>query len=188
MESKDYRHKNALFLDRDGVINKRIVDGYVDCYEQFEFESKALEALAVLSHFFEPIIVVTNQQGIGKGLMTEQDFDVITQKMIADIKNSGGRIDKVFHCPDLAQKNSFNRKPNVGMGLKARRIFPSIRFKQSLMVGDAFSDMVFGKRLKMKCVLIADSPLIARREPKFVDMKFDNLYEFAKYIENEKKN
>nr|MBP7533587.1 phosphatase [Chitinophagales bacterium] len=61
----------TLFLDRDGVINRRIIDGYVTHYNQFVFNDGVLPALQILAQHFRRIVVVTNQQGIAKGLMTE---------------------------------------------------------------------------------------------------------------------
>ena len=67
----------ALFLDRDGVLNERIVDGYATRIEDFKILDGVLDALAMLSHKFDRIFMVTNQQGIGKGLMTDDDLQSI---------------------------------------------------------------------------------------------------------------
>ncbi|MEE0266856.1 MAG: HAD-IIIA family hydrolase [Bacteroidales bacterium] len=180
--------KNAryLFLDRDGVINVRLIDDYVKRKEEFEFLEGSLEAFKIFVKYFDKIVVVTNQQGIGKGLMSENDLEQIHSYMKNEVELAGGRIDEVFFCPNLAKENSIDRKPSVGMGLKARKLFREIRFKDSIMVGDSLSDMVFGKRLKMHTVFIAPSPSKARKHPKRIDKVCNNLLEFAKYIENEK--
>ena len=180
--------KNAryLFLDRDGVINVRLIDDYVKRKEEFEFLEGSLEAFKIFAKSFDKIVVVTNQQGIGKGLMSENDLGQIHSYMKNEVELAGGRIDEVFFCPKLAKENSIDRKPSVGMGLKARKLFREIRFKDSIMVGDSLSDMVFGKRLKMHTVFIAPSPSKARKHPKRIDKVCNNLLEFAKYIENEK--
>jgi histidinol-phosphate phosphatase family protein len=172
----------TLFLDRDGVINKRIIDGYVYLWNEFVFENGVLDALQILSKYFNPIIVVTNQQGIGRGLMSEEDFSLICKNMKEAVLENGGRIDHIFHCPALKKDNSFNRKPQVGMGLQARRLSSSINFKNSIMVGDSFSDMLFGKRLKMTTALIADNCDMARKYPQIIDLKFASLIEFANFI------
>jgi D,D-heptose 1,7-bisphosphate phosphatase len=176
--------KPTLFLDRDGVINKRIIDGYVCQWSEFVFEDNVLEALSILSPFFHRIIVVTNQQGIGKGLMTEEDFCHITEKMKQEVTINGGRIDCVLHCSALECDNSFCRKPKVGMGLQARKIYPEIRFKNSVMVGDSLSDMLFGKWLKMNTVLIADNTKLSRKYPEIIDRKYKTLKEYAQYVKN----
>lgn len=180
---KDARY---LFLDRDGVINVRLIDDYVKRKEEFEFLEGNLEAFKIFNRLFDKIVVVTNQQGIGKGLMSENDLEQVHSYMKKEIEQCGGRIDAVFHCPSLAKENSIDRKPKVGMGLKARKLFKEIRFKDSIMVGDSLSDLVFGKRLKMHTVHISSSPSTARKHPKRIDKVCNNLLEFAKYIENEK--
>ena len=175
-----------LFLDRDGVINRRLVGDYVKCQDEFEFLEGNLEAFRIFNRLFDKIVVVTNQQGIGKGLMSENDLEQVHSYMKKEIDQCGGRIDAVFHCPSLAKENSIDRKPNVGMGLKARKLFKEIRFKDSIMVGDSLSDLVFGKRLKMHTVHISSTPSTARKHPKRIDKVCNNLLEFAKYIEDEK--
>ena len=89
----------SLFLDRDGVINKRIIDRYVSSWDQFVFLPGVLDAMKILSGGFGKILVVSNQQGIGKGLMTDDDVRNIHIRMAAEIKNGGGIIDKTYYCP-----------------------------------------------------------------------------------------
>ena len=175
-----------LFLDRDGVINVRLIADYVKRKEEFEFIEGVLDAFEIFSRHFDKIVVVTNQQGIGKGLMSESDLNEIHSFMKTEVERRGGRVDAVFFCPKLAKENSIDRKPGVGMGLKARKQYKEIRFKDSIMVGDSLTDLVFGKRLKMHTVHISSSCSTARKHPKRIDMVFNNLLEFAKYIDNEK--
>jgi len=172
----------TLFLDRDGVINKRIIDQYVLNTNDFQWIEGVKESIRFFSSIFEFIIVVTNQQGIGKGLMTEDDLEKIHKQMILDIKQSGGKIDKIYYCPDLKETNSFFRKPQPGMGLKAKKDFPSIHFKKSVMVGDTLSDMQFGKKLNMIAVLINQDIKLPRQAPHLVDYRFDLLRHFANYV------
>ena len=139
----------TLFLDRDGVINKRIPGQYVRLWEEFEFLPGVLEALSLFQSIFGRIVIVTNQQGIGKDLMTEADLEAVHRQMLQEIHATGGRIDGVYHCPDLAYENSFCRKPNPGMAYQAKKDFPEIDFKRSLMAGNSLSDIQFGCRLGM---------------------------------------
>jgi histidinol-phosphate phosphatase family protein len=170
----------TLFLDRDGVINRRLVDDYVKVVDEFVFEDGALEAVAKLSKCFERIVVVTNQQGIGRKMMNENTLHEIHNYMKNEIEKANGRIDAIYFCPDLSHSKSLYRKPNIGMGLLAKRQFPNIRFKQSVMVGDSISDMRFGKKLGMKTVFISnDKPLVASHS-KLIDQNFNSLYEYAK--------
>ena len=138
-----------LFLDRDGVINRHRPDDYVKTWEEFEFLPGILKTLAVWNKRFKNILVVTNQRGVGKGLMSEVTMLDIHWRMIAEIEQHGGRIDKIYYCTDL-NNDSPNRKPNIGMALQAKADFPDIDFAKSIMVGDSESDMEFGRRAGMK--------------------------------------
>ncbi|MCX6250978.1 MAG: HAD-IIIA family hydrolase [Bacteroidetes bacterium] len=169
----------TLFLDRDGVINKRIVGDYIRSWEQFIFLPGLPEAISALSKLFGKIIVVSNQQGIGKGLMTDEDVELIHQRMIEEIGSSGGRINKAYHSPFLEQEKSIHRKPNVGMGLTARKDFPDIRYKKSIMAGDSLSDMIFGRKLGMKTVFLSDDKHIIHKGHPFIDFVFKDLYTFS---------
>ena len=144
----------TLFLDRDGVINRRIPGQYVEDWSSFEFLPGTREAIARFSKIFGHIVVVTNQQGIGKGLMTTTQLEQIHQQMLSAIQDAGGRIDAVYFCPDLSIHNPPCRKPNTGMGHQAKADFPTINFSKSVMVGDSASDIAFGRRLGMQLVLI----------------------------------
>jgi histidinol-phosphate phosphatase family protein len=165
----------SLFLDRDGVINRRIVGGYVKTWDEMGFLPGVLDAIASFSNIFNRIFVVSNQQGVGKGLMTMDEVINIHHLMVSEINKAGGRIDGVYFCPNLESDRSIMRKPNIGMALRARREFPEIRFNRSLMVGDSLSDMIFGKRTGMKTALIASSPELAQKFPHFIDYLFPDL-------------
>ena len=169
----------TLFLDRDGVINKRIKGDYIRLWEQFEFLPGAQKAFRIFSEIFGRIIVVSNQQGIGKGLMTENDVQNIHEKMIREIQKQNGRIDKTYFSPFLDSEKSIHRKPNVGMALNARKDFPEIRFKKSMMAGDSLSDMVFGKRLNMKTVFICIDGKLIRQGHTIIDYVCPDLLTFA---------
>ena len=166
----------TLFLDRDGVINKQIKGGYVTDIESFQFLDGALNALSELSRIFGRIIVVTNQQCIGKKIITTQQLDKIHSFMVQQIKEKGGHINKVYFAPNLSEENSPMRKPNSGMADKAKEDFPSIDFHKSIIVGDSISDIEFGKNKNMKTVLITNE-LIS-----FPDRCFRGLKDFSKSI------
>lgn len=163
----------ALFLDRDGVINRRIVDDYVKKWEEFEFLEGVLEALKIFSEKFGRIVVVTNQQGIGKGLMRKEDLDLIHGNMHYEVSFFKGRIDKVYYSPFLASENHHTRKPSIGMALEAKKDFPEIDFSKSIMVGDSGSDVEFGKNAGMKTVYIGENNKYQ------ADYLFSSLADFA---------
>lgn len=144
----------ALFLDRDGVINQRLLGDYVRKVSEFVFLEGALEALVGLARKFDYLFVVTNQQGIAKGRMTEADLQRVHEHMITKIEAAGGRLDGVYYCPYHERDQPACRKPNTGMGHQAQADFPAVSFERSLMVGDSVSDLVFGQRLGMQTVLL----------------------------------
>jgi len=168
----------SLFLDRDGVINERLPGDYVASQEQFRFIEGVFEALQIFAGKFGIIVVVTNQQGIGKGLMTEQQLKSIHQFMLQEVKKHDGRIDAVYHSPYLAQQKHISRKPSVGMALQARSQFRSIHFKRSVMAGDSLSDMKFGKSLGMNTVFIGPVET-AVKYPLLIDFVYPDLRTFA---------
>jgi D-glycero-D-manno-heptose 1,7-bisphosphate phosphatase len=170
----------TLFLDRDGVINKKLEDDYVKNWKEFSFTYRALEAISKLSILFGKIIVVTNQRGVGKGIMTELQLLLIHDKLMNFVNQNEGRIDKIYYCTDILE-TSENRKPNTGMAKNAKLDFPEIDFKKSIIAGDSESDMVFGEKLGMKRVLInLDSSYTEKR--KNFDFTFESLYEFSEYL------
>lgn len=167
----------TLFLDRDGVINKKVEGGYVSRWEEFEFLPGVLDALEDLAVHFGYIIVVTNQQGIGKGLMSAAELDVIHTNMKALIEAHGGRIDAIYHSPYLESDNHAWRKPGTGMAVEARRDFPAIDFSTSIMIGDSQTDVLFGQQLGMKTVLVGDKP--SESQP---DLRLPTLSEFVQLL------
>jgi len=175
--SKDW----ALFLDRDGVISRRVPDGYVTRWEEFQFLDGVLESIAKLSKVFGNIFIVSNQQGIGKGIMDMKSLEIIDNKMKEEIRQAGGRIDASYYSPFLVSENHPDRKPGSGLAFKAKADFPAIEFSRSVMVGDSQSDMEFGKKLGMITVMICEG----EQDPscsKLADACFISLLEFCKNL------
>ena len=173
----------SLFLDRDGVINVRIPGDYVRHPDQFIPAEGLEEAMPMLSAVFSRIFVVTNQAGIGKGLMTEDDLALVHQKMTGIIGRSGGRIDRIYHCPHARDAGCRCRKPATGMGWKALAEYQEIEFGDAWMVGDSVSDIGFGASLGMRTVLIAGKTEEAGGLAGLkVDFRFDSLLQFARYM------
>jgi len=172
------RDFDGIFLDRDGVINRRIPGGYVQYWSDFSFLPGALSALASLAEHFTYLFVVTNQQGIGKGLMTEEDLQRVHQKMRRAIEQGGGRIDAIYFCGKLKTDPDNCRKPKPAMGLQAKAAFPQLRLERCLMVGDSHSDMVFGRGLGMTNVLIEGKEEEVQQlgtDSHLYDYRFDSL-------------
>lgn len=167
----------SLFLDRDGVINKEKSGGYILSWDEFVFEEGVLEALRIVARFFGRIIIVTNQRGVGKGYMTQKDLDEIHHRMKAVIERAGGRIDAIYACTEVAEESPC-RKPQTGMAIWAKRDFPEIDFRRSVMVGNSERDMLFGRALGMHTVWIA-STAPAPIPSEIADEIFPSLWHWA---------
>lgn len=168
----------TLFLDRDGVINEEKVGEYILHWNRFIFSKGVLHAFKLLSQKFHRIIIVTNQKGVGKGLMLQETLDTIHYEMQREVEIVGGRIDRIYYCTDVAD-DSPRRKPNPGMALDAQADFPDIRFEKSIMVGNKPSDMRFGRAAGMHTVFVATTnPEVPFPHPD-IDLRFDNLQAFA---------
>jgi len=174
----------SLFLDRDGVINVRPENDYVKTPEEFIFIENVPQALVQLNKIFKYLFVVTNQQGIGKGLMSASALDFIHKTMLDELLKEGGEINEIFFCPNKKEDNSILRKPNVGMALAAKKKFKDVNFKKSVMVGDSVTDMKFGKRLKMITVFISPDIAEVRDNHKLIDFHFKSLYDFSVHMKS----
>ena len=145
----------TLFLDRDGTINRKRPEGdYVKSCEEFEFLPNALAGLRRMAASGARMICVTNQRGIARGRMTEGALMDIHRRMLDVVREAGGRIDAVYYCPHEAGQCDC-RKPRIGLFQRARIDFPDIDFADSLVVGDAMSDMVAASRLGCSSALVA---------------------------------
>ena len=126
----------AVILDRDGVLNTRPPRAqYVTRWEDFEWLPRVKEALSVLSQAGYRIIVVSNQAGIGRGVMTEAALDDIHTRMKAEALEAGGRIDAIYYCPHDWEEGCECRKPKPGMLFQAQRDF-NLDLTRTVFVGD----------------------------------------------------
>jgi D-glycero-D-manno-heptose 1,7-bisphosphate phosphatase len=172
----------TLFLDRDGVINHEKYQDYVYKYHEFIFYDGVLEAIKTLGQIFGPVIITTNQRGVGRGLMTEADLLDIHNSMMLDIEQAGGRVDKIYYCI-ADDKNDPCRKPNPGMIFQAKKDFPVIDLQKSLIVGNNMSDMEFGRNAGIHTVFVKTThPGQAFPHPA-IDLIFDSLPDFAKALQ-----
>jgi D-glycero-D-manno-heptose 1,7-bisphosphate phosphatase len=146
----------TVFLDRDGVINRKPPEGdYVKSWEEFEFLPKAPEALRLLKEAGMRLIIVTNQRGIARGLMTERDLEEIHKHMLAELARFQASIDAIYYCPH-EEGVCDCRKPRVGLFRQAQQDFPDIDFANSAIIGDSLKDMEAGTRLGFLTIFIAD--------------------------------
>lgn len=178
MNFKEIDKTWTLFLDRDGVINYEKKNEYVLNIEEFVFMPGVKDALKILNELFGVIIIITNQKCIGKALLTTKRLEEIHQNMLQEIEAAGGRIDRIYFCPDL-EDQSPNRKPNPGMAFQAQRDFPQIDFSKSFMVGNKLSDMQFARNAGIQTVFAATTnPDTAYPHP-LIDLRVNDLPAFA---------
>ena len=168
---------NTLFLDRDGVLNVLRPNDYVKTPDELEILPGVPEAIAICRKHFDRIIIVTNQQGVGKGLMTEDDLAAVHDKLLKAI----GPIDHIYYCTQREREHSLRRKPSVGMALEAREDF-RIDLGKSVMVGDAASDMLFGRRAGMQTVLVENNSDVWETQPWLVDKRYPTLLDYARSL------
>jgi len=167
----------SLFLDRDGVINHD-KSPYTLNAGEFEFYDGVLDAIKKFSAIFSHILVVTNQRGVGKKLMTESDLMEIHELMTNCIAEAGGRIDKIYYCTAIENDHP-DRKPNPGMALRAMKEHTAVKKHQSIMVGNNLSDMQFGKSAGMFTVLLTTTGVRVTLPHPLVDLQYDTLLDFA---------
>lgn len=167
----------TLFLDRDGVINKDVVADYIKNWNEFHFLPGVLEAIAQFAPLFNRIFIVTNQAGVGKGLMRLEELNEIHSNMLQEIHVNKGRIDQIYFCT-ATDNNDINRKPNPGMALQAKKDFPEIDFSKSIMVGNMPNDMRFGRKFGAFTVYLPTRPE-ENPDPSTVDAQYKDLLAFA---------
>ncbi|MBA4198788.1 MAG: phosphatase [Chitinophaga sp.] len=173
----------TLFIDRDGVINDEKKEDYILNWNEFKFYDGTTKAMKILNEKFGIIVMVTNQKGVAKKLMTMEDLNNIHKNMLAVITDNGGRIDKIYACTDL-EDSSPNRKPNPGMAFMAKQDFPEIDFSKSIMVGNKLSDMNFGRNAGISTVFVATTDPETPFPHPSIDFRFTNLLSFAKALTN----
>ncbi|NDW18066.1 HAD-IIIA family hydrolase [Dysgonomonas sp. 216] len=169
---------DTLFLDRDGVINVERKNDYAKNISEFLFIDGTLDALSILSSKFSNIIIVTNQRGVGRGIMSESDLESVHNYMLQQIEEHSGKISGIYVCTDL-YPISINRKPNIGMAFKALEKFPQIDFTKSIMVGNSRSDIDFGQKLGMYTILVGDKYPKSDAVFNNINAYFPNLYQFS---------
>ena len=131
----------AIFLDRDGVLIENRAD-YVREWSHIQFFPEAIQALAHLHGY--KVVIVTNQSGVGRGLISLKVAHDINDELIKLIKENNGHIDGVFMCPHAPSDQCNCRKPNPGLLLQAAEEL-SLDLSRSWMIGDAWSDLLAGK-------------------------------------------
>ncbi len=150
--------KRAVFLDRDGTINEDV--GYPRRYSQIKIYPESFRAVSRFNQAGLMTIVITNQSGIGRGLLTEEALEDIHKKMLASFVEKKARLDAFYYCPhyELSSVPRYRdicscRKPNPGLALRAATDF-DIDLPHSYMVGDKVEDILFGRNFQATPVLV----------------------------------
>jgi D-glycero-D-manno-heptose 1,7-bisphosphate phosphatase len=173
----------VVFADRDGVIN-RDRDEYVRSVEEFEFLPGALEALKRLREAGWLVVVISNQAGVGKGLMSEEALAEIDRLMTSEVSAAGGRIEATYYCPHRQQDGCDCRKPAPGLIRRASRDL-GIEPEDAVFVGDSARDILAGQAVGCRTVAVLSGSLtgaeVAALDPP-PDLVADNLAEAADWI------
>ena len=144
----------AIFLDRDGVINKDPGGGdYIKSWGEFQFLPGAIEAIKKLNENGYEIFVISNQAGVGKGLFTQEALDEITRNMLGEIEAQGARIRSIAYCTHRTDAGCDCRKPRTGMIEKLTKGM-DIDFKNTYFIGDSRLDVAAGKNMGCRTILL----------------------------------
>ena len=160
----DHPLRPGLLLDRDGVINRRNLRGYITAAEDFEFVPGIVPALQNLRSLQWPMIVVSNQAGVAKGLMSRPDLESLTRGFHANLAQQGVHLDAAYYCPHRPEDDCPCRKPKPAMLEAAIRDWRLAR-EQSVMLGDSLSDIAAARAAGVKAVLLRGNPDIPDHSP-----------------------
>src|SRR5580692_5795431 len=147
-----------IFLDRDGVTNRKLPEGqFVSCWRDFEFLRGAESAIAALNRSGRRIIVITNQRGIALGLYTRAEVETLHVKLQEHLAEHDAHIDAFYYCPH--DRNQCDcRKPKTGLFERAFRDFPEASAQNSIVIGDSISDIRAARTLGLAAIFIQGDP------------------------------
>ena len=141
----------TVFLDRDGTLNPD--PGYIQSPDQFDLFPGVADALARLKQAGARLILVTNQSGIARGLLSTRDLEVVHMKLKDLLHAAGASLDAVYFCPHHPDDRCSCRKPNTGMIDQALRDWP-VDLTRAYMIGDHVRDMELAKRMGLRSILV----------------------------------
>lgn len=156
--SPAFANVQYVFLDRDGVINRKLPEGeYVSAWHHFHLLPGAEEAIAALNRSGRVVIVITNQRGVALGRYTEADVRAVHDGLQSHLNRSGAHVDAFYFCPH--DKNECNcRKPKTGLFEQALRDFPEASEKNSIVIGDSLSDIEAAHNFGAPSIFIEGDP------------------------------
>lgn len=152
------RSQRFVFVDRDGVINRdgagHTEFGYITRWKDFTFLPGVIEGFKDLTEGGYKSVVISNQQCVGKGIMTVPELETLTEKMRAAVREGGGSIEDVFYCTHTNQDNCSCRKPKDGLFIAARKKFGIKKFEGEYFIGDSERDIIAGKKAGLGTILV----------------------------------
>lgn len=151
-----FNGQKYIFLDRDGTMNTRPPKAdYVKKPEEFLWLPGAKQAIRKLNDNGYRIILISNQPGIARGALTEEDLNNIHKKMNDDLKKIGAEIFAIYYCPHNWDEGCECRKPKPGMFFMAQKDY-SIDLTKCWMIGDDERDMHAGGDAGCKCIYVSE--------------------------------
>jgi len=153
IDNNDRNSKLVIGLDRDGVIN-RDLGTYVTTPEDFEPIPGSLEAVARIKKLGFQVVIITNQGGIQKGLMSQADVDRVHQKMFQMLGEAGCAFIEALYYSESSRKDDMYAKPNTGMFKRCEKEHPSIKFSRGYYVGDKITDLKAAMKMGAKPILV----------------------------------
>jgi histidinol-phosphate phosphatase family protein len=175
----------AIFLDRDGVINRYPGDTkYVRSWKEFRFLPGAKQAIAKLNKAGFEIFIVSNQAGVGKGIFSQKKLNLITKNMLAEIEKSHGKIKRILYCTHRPEENCPCRKPRAGLIVIAKNNYP-VKLKESFFIGDTIRDVHTAKVAGCKSILVLSGKEKQANHKNWEiqpDFVFADLWEAAEFI------
>jgi len=179
----------CLFIDRDGVLNRQIVGDYVRNWREFEWLPGVRPALARLREWAPHLVVVTNQQGVGKGLMGADDLDAIHANLQRDLAAEDVTIDEFQVCPHLEAAGCACRKPRPGLVLDWLARHPDVQASLSVMVGDSPGDIGLAQNVASATGGCASVHIGKHATAgRIADITFNCLWDFAVAVGHERGN
>lgn len=179
-------HGKVAFLDRDGTVIAE--KDFIKTPDEIEFIPGSIDAIRILRDLGYKIIVISNQSGIGRGILTIEMAAKVNESFLARLKSENAEIDALYFCPHRPEDNCDCRKPRTGLIKKAVEE-QKLDLKDAVVIGDKLSDVELGKKLGAKTVLVltgygkkeAEKANISQIKPDFIS---DDLYKAVNWLRN----
>ena len=152
--------RRAVFLDRDGTVIYDV--GYPRDPQQVRLLPGVGEALARLGKQGFCLVLVSNQSGVGRGMVTMERAEQVHRRVISSLAEYGVQFDAAYYCPHAPEEQCRCRKPSPGMLLRAAEEL-GLDLDRSFVVGDKPSDIETGKRAGCRTILLTANPVVSSR-------------------------